>query len=156
MNSYIDKSLKFLHPPLDIESSSFAVEKSKFINEEGLVYPNSLFRREIDDGIHLLFHDRDKRYGLVEPNSKITDTPFYLLEKERVLLLLGKLGQLESSIEQVTQEPNDLLKQEIMDGVKNNTDLTQARRIADQLIDLTQVSIIPPMVSGLRYNKKKK
>jgi hypothetical protein len=139
--------------PLD--AASAGVVREKYFNTDGFVTPNSLFRHDISDGIHRLFHDRDKQYGFIKPNAR-NETPFYLVERERVLLKLGQLGQLQSNFGMLGQtSSNQLLKQEIIEGTKENTDLTQARRIVDELVDLDQVTIFPTMAAELKFRNKK-
>ena len=140
--------------PLDTISSG--VISNKYFDTDGYVTPNTLFRHEISDGIHRLFHDRDKQYGFIKPNA-INETPFYLVEREKVLLKLGKLGQLQSNFGTLGQtSSNQLLLEEIIEGTKEDKDLTQARRIVDELVDLTQVSIFPPLANELKFRSTKK
>ena len=109
-----------------------------------------MFRHEISNGVQRLFHDRDKQYGFIKPNAR-NETPFYLVERERVLLKLGQLGQLQSNFGRLGQtSSNQLLKEEIIEDTKENKDLTQARRIVDELVDLNQVTIFPTMADELK------
>ena len=139
--------------PLDAVSAG--VIREKYFNTDGFVTPNTLFRHEISDGIHRLFHDRDKQYGFIKPNA-INETPFYLVEREKLLLKIGKLERLKSHIGMFGEtSSNQLLKEEIIKGTKENTDLTQARRIVDELVDLNQVTIFPTMAGELKFRNNK-
>ena len=122
---FIDKSLLIAHPPPDMMASSHGHLRKTYFNRDSFVTPNTMFRYEISSGFERLFHARDVQYGFIKKHL-FGQTPFYLADKERVLGLLGELGTLQSQYPMLTPVTNGLLKQEILDGVEENTDLTQS------------------------------
>ena len=155
--SFIDRSLLVSNPPPNMDATSDGQVYKKYFITDSFVTPNSLFRYEISDGVHRLFHARDKEYGFIEKNS-YGKTPFYLKEQERVLGLLGILSQNDSNFD-IISEGNNALKQDFKDGTEDTTkDLSQARVIAEKLVGLSQVKLYPDINSELlnRYSSLKK